>query len=136
MRSILVTVFLLSLTSGGLAQTAPRAIPGKCLLSIFVDFQAARPHCKTSSPALDAAVDETLAILEKRLIEVGEATAELVDTLRADSQAAWREISASQIAAACQASSPVSWAMTLQSLGEIARSIQAAPPDRFTDACI
>jgi len=88
MRYILAAVLLLLSAGSGLAQAAPRPVPGKRLLGIFVEFQTARPHCKTLSPDLDAAVDRTLAILEKRMIEAGEVTAEQVDDLRADNLAA------------------------------------------------
>ena len=138
MRRALITLFLLSCTASAFAQAVPGKIAGKCLLSIFIGFQAARPHCNASSPELDAAIDEAVPILEDRLVEAGELSAEQVQYERDANLAMWREggILASQQNAACHSSDPASWGMTPQSIRDTVAAIRVATPDMFTDDCI
>jgi hypothetical protein len=138
MRYVLATMLLLCSAGNALAQTAPDRIAGKCLLSIYIGFQVARPHCGTSSPELDAAIDEAVPILEKRLIEAGEVSVEQVQYERDANLAMWQEggTLASQTEAACQSSDPVRWGMTPQSIRDTVRVIQSATPEMFSDECI
>jgi hypothetical protein len=138
MRYVLVTLLLLSCTANALAQATPGKIAGKCLLSIFVGFQAARPHCNSSSPELDAAIDEAVPILEERLINAGELSAEQLQYERNANLAMWQEggVFASQTEAACQSSDPASWGMTPQTVRDTVSAVQAATSDMFTDDCI
>lgn len=138
MRYVLATMFLLSSVGSAFAQAAPDKIAGKCLLSIFIGFQAARPHCGKLSPELDAAIDEAVPILEDRLIEAGEVSVEQVQYDRDANLAMWQDggILASQTEAACQSSDPVRWGMTPQTIRDTVRAVQAATPDMFSDECI
>ena len=57
---------------------------------IYISFQAARPHCQTSTAEFDAAIDEAVSILEKRLIDIGEASPEQVQAERDANFAMWQ----------------------------------------------
>ena len=105
---------------------------------IYISFQAARPHCQTSTAEFDAAIDEAVSILEKRLIDIGEASPEQVQAERDANFAMWQDggILASQTEAACQSSDPVKWGMTAEAVREVIKAVQVARPGSFrTIAC-
>lgn len=139
MRHALAVALLMSCASSSFAQPiGPATIAGKCLLSIYIGFQAARPHCQTSTADLDTAINEAVSILEKRLIEVGEASPEQVQAERDANFAIWQDggILASQTEAACQSSNPVKWGMTAEAVREVIKAVEAATPETFSDDCL
>jgi hypothetical protein len=106
--------------------------------SIYVGFQAARPHCGQSASDLDAAIDAAIPVIERRLIEIGEISAEAAQEYRAAEASMWQKGAgfAEDQEAACQSANPTLWGLTPDQVGETAAAVLAASPEMLSDDCI